>query len=101
VFVHQLDDALIFGMFASRLHMGMRWFITMGMTTTGGASQSTLRQHMLALEDKPMDGESISFGFQCYAHMLAIELSPWFTILSPWFTLVDWVFLILQLILRC
>jgi uncharacterized membrane protein len=48
-----------------------------------------------------MDGESISFGFQSYAHMLAIVLSPWFTllhswftILSPWFTLVGWVFMI-------
>jgi hypothetical protein len=46
-----------------------------------------------------MDGESISFEFQNYSHMLAIELSPWFTLLSPWFTLVDWVFLILRLIL--
>jgi hypothetical protein len=64
VFVHQLDDAFIFGMFASRLHMGRRWLSAMGRTTTGGASQSTLRQHMLAQEDKPMDGESISFGFQ-------------------------------------
>jgi hypothetical protein len=48
VFVHQLDDALIFGMFASRLHMGRRWFNAMGRITTGGASQSTLSQHMLA-----------------------------------------------------
>jgi hypothetical protein len=47
---------------------------------------------MLAQEDKPMDGESISFGFQNYSHMLAIKLSPWFTLLSPWFTLVGWVF---------
>jgi hypothetical protein len=31
--------------------------------------------------------------------MLAIELSPWFTLLSAWFTLVGWVFLILRLIL--
>jgi hypothetical protein len=38
--------------------------------------------------------------------MLAIELSPWFTLLSPWFTilnpwftLVGWEFLILRLIL--
>jgi hypothetical protein len=61
---------------------------------------------MLAQEDKPMDSESISFGLQTYSHMLAIELSPWFTllspwftILSPWFTLVCWVFLILRLIL--
>jgi hypothetical protein len=53
-----------------------------------------------------MDSESISFGLQTYSHMLAIELSPWFTllspwftILSPWFTLVCWVFLILRLIL--
>jgi hypothetical protein len=45
-----------------------------------------------------MDGENISFGFQNYSHMLAIELSPWFTILTPWFTLVGWVFLILRLI---
>jgi hypothetical protein len=59
VFVHQLGDALIFGMFASRLRMGRRWFSTMGRTTIGGASQSTLRQHILAQEDKPMDGESI------------------------------------------
>jgi hypothetical protein len=43
---------------------------------------------MLAQEDKPMDNESISFRFQSYAHMLAIELSPWFTLLSPWFTIV-------------
>jgi hypothetical protein len=61
---------------------------------------------MLAQEDKRMDGESISFGFQNYSHILVIELSPWFTllspwftILSPWFTLVGWVFLILRLIL--
>jgi hypothetical protein len=93
VFVHQLGDALIFGMFASRLRMGR--------TTIGGASQSTLRQHMLAQEDKPMDGESIWFGFQNYSHMLAIELSPWLTLLSAWFTLVGWVFFILQLILGC
>jgi hypothetical protein len=59
VFVHQLGDALIFGMFASTLRIGRRWFSAMGRTTTGGASQSTLRQHMLAQEDKPMDGESI------------------------------------------
>jgi hypothetical protein len=59
VFVHQLGDALIFGMFTSRLHMGRRWFRAMDRTTLGGASQSTLSQHMLAQEDKPMDGESI------------------------------------------
>ena len=59
VFVHQLDDALIFGMFVSRLRMGRRWFNAMGRSTIGGASQSTLRQHMLAQEDKPMDGEII------------------------------------------
>jgi hypothetical protein len=63
--------------------MGRRWFSAMGRSMTRGASQSTLRQHMLVQEDKPMDGESISFGFQCYAHMLAIELSPWFIVLSP------------------
>jgi hypothetical protein len=104
--VHQLDDTLIFGMFASRLHMGRRWFSAMGRTTTRGATQLTLRQHMLAQEDNPMDGESISFEFQSYFHMLASELSPWFTLLSPWFTilslwftLVSWVFLILRLIL--
>jgi hypothetical protein len=38
-------------LFASRLRMGR--------STIGGASQSTLRQHMLAQEDKPMDGEII------------------------------------------
>jgi hypothetical protein len=59
VFVHQLYDAIIFHMFASRLRMGKRWFSAMGRTTTEGASQSTLGQHMLAQEDKPMDGESI------------------------------------------
>jgi hypothetical protein len=59
VFVHKLGDALIFGMFSSRLRMCRRWFRDMGRTTTGGASQSTLRQHMLAHEDKPMGGESI------------------------------------------
>jgi hypothetical protein len=86
--------------------MGRRWFSAMGRTMTGGASQSTLGQHMLAQEDKPMDSDSISFEFQNYSHMLTIELSPWFillspwfTILSPWFTLVGWVFLILRLIL--
>jgi hypothetical protein len=99
VFVHQLGDALIFGMFASRLRMGRRWFSAMDKTTTGGANQSTLRQYMLAQEDKPMDSESIWFGFQIYSHMLAIELSPWFTQLSAWFILVGWVFLILRLIL--
>jgi hypothetical protein len=106
VFVHELSDALIFGMFASRLRMGRRWFSAMGRTTIGEASQSTLRQHMLAQENKPMDGESISFRFQNYSHILAIELSPWFTIpipwftiISPWFTLVGWVSFNLQLIL--
>ena len=59
VFVHQLGDALIFSMFASRLRMGRRWFSAMDRTTIGGASKSTLRQHMLAQEDKPMVGESI------------------------------------------
>jgi hypothetical protein len=59
VFVHLLGDALIFGMFASRLRMGRRWFNAMDRSTIGGASQSTLRQHMLAQEDKPMDGGSI------------------------------------------
>jgi hypothetical protein len=79
--------------------MGRRWFSAMGRTMTGGANQSTLRQHMLAEEDKPMDDESILFGFQSYAHMLAIELRPWFTLLSTWFTLVGWVFFILLLTL--
>jgi hypothetical protein len=59
VFVHQLGDALIFGMFSSRLRVGRRCFSAMGRTTTRGASQSTLTQHMLAQEDKPMDDESI------------------------------------------
>jgi uncharacterized membrane protein len=54
---------------------------------------------MLAQVDKPMDNESVSFGFRSYAHMLAIGLSPWFTLLSPWFTLVVWVFLNLRLTL--
>ena len=31
-FVHQLGDALIFGMFASRLRMGRRWFNAMDRT---------------------------------------------------------------------
>jgi hypothetical protein len=48
VFVHLLGDALIFGMFASKLHMGRRWFNAMDMSTIGGAIQSTLRQHLLA-----------------------------------------------------
>jgi hypothetical protein len=57
---------------------------------------------MLAQEDNPMDGNSISFGFQSYAHISPwfSLLSPWFTILSPWFTLVGLVFFILRLILR-
>jgi hypothetical protein len=38
VFVHQLGDALIFGMLASRLRMGRRWFNAMDRTTIGGAS---------------------------------------------------------------
>jgi hypothetical protein len=59
VFVHLLGDALIFGMFASRLRTGRRWFNAMDMSTIGGASQSTLRQHMLAQKDKLMDGGSI------------------------------------------
>jgi hypothetical protein len=42
VFVHQHGDALIFGIFDSRFHMGRKWFSVMGRTTTGGASQSTL-----------------------------------------------------------
>jgi hypothetical protein len=56
VFVHQFGDALIFGIVASRLRMGRRWFNAMDRSTIRGASQSTLRQHMLAQEDKPMDG---------------------------------------------
>jgi hypothetical protein len=43
-------------LFASRLRMGTRWFNAMDRSMIGGASQSTLRQHMLAQEDKPMDG---------------------------------------------
>jgi hypothetical protein len=43
-------------LFASRLRMGRRWFNAMDRSMIGGASQSTLRQHMLAQEDKPMDG---------------------------------------------
>jgi membrane protein YqaA with SNARE-associated domain len=43
-----------------------------------------------------MDGESISFGFQNYSHMLAIEMSPWFTLLSPWFTILSPWFTILS-----
>jgi hypothetical protein len=43
-------------LFSTRLRMGRRWFNAMGRSTIGGASQSTLRQHMLAQEDKPMDG---------------------------------------------
>jgi hypothetical protein len=46
-------------MFASMLHMDRRWFSAMDKTTIGGASQSTLRQLMLAQEDKPMDSKSI------------------------------------------
>jgi hypothetical protein len=78
-----------------------RWFSAMGSTMTGGASQLTVKQHMLAQEDNPMDGKSISFGFQSYAHISPwfSLLSPWFTILSPWFTLVGLVFFILRLIL--
>jgi hypothetical protein len=83
----------------SRLHMGRKWFSAMGRTITRGDSQSTLRQRMLVQEDKPMYNKSISFGFWSYAHMLAIELSPWFTLLSPCFTLVGWMFLILWLTL--
>jgi hypothetical protein len=41
---------------ASRLRMGRRWFNAMDRSTIGGANQSTLRQHMLAQEDKPKDG---------------------------------------------
>jgi hypothetical protein len=43
-------------LFASRIRMGRRWFNAMDRSMIGGASQSTLRQHMLAQEDKPMDG---------------------------------------------
>jgi hypothetical protein len=45
----------------------------------GEANQLTIRQHRLAQEDKPMDGESILFGFLSYAHMLTIVPSLWFT----------------------
>jgi hypothetical protein len=43
-------------LFAYRLRMGRRWFNAMDRSTIGGASQSPPRQHMLAQEDKPMDG---------------------------------------------
>jgi hypothetical protein len=46
-------------LFGSRIRMDRRWFNAMDMSTIGGASQLTLRQHMLAQEDKPMDGEII------------------------------------------
>jgi hypothetical protein len=36
--------------------MGRIWFNAMYRSTIGGASQSTLMQHMIAQEDKPMDG---------------------------------------------
>jgi hypothetical protein len=70
------------------------------------AKTDAFLDHACARSETRTDVESISFGFQSYAHMLAIELSPWFTvlspwftILSPWFTLIGWVFLILRLIL--
>ncbi|KAL5647682.1 hypothetical protein ACJX0J_042037, partial [Zea mays] len=44
------------------LRMGRRWFNAMDKSTIGGASQSTLRQHMLAQEDKPMDATSPTSG---------------------------------------
>jgi hypothetical protein len=47
---------------------------------------------MLMQEDKPMNGESISFVFLWYAHMLAV-------VRSLWFTHVGWIFLIRRLIL--
>jgi hypothetical protein len=47
---------------------------------------------MLVQEDKPMDGNNISFQILSYAHMLAI-------VPSLCFTIVGWVYLILQLTL--
>jgi hypothetical protein len=64
VFVHQLGDALICAMFASRLHMGRRWFRAMGRTMTGGASQSTLRRHMLAQRASPWTVRVFHFDFK-------------------------------------
>jgi hypothetical protein len=90
--LHLLHDVLIFGVFFSRKHMGSRWLSIMGSVMTGGAIQLTQRQHMLAQEDKSMDGEGILFWFLSYAHMLVI-------VLSLWFTTVGWVYLILQLTL--
>jgi hypothetical protein len=45
--------------------MGNRWLSTMGRTMTRGASQLTQRQHMLVLEDKPMDGKLWSYACDC------------------------------------
>jgi hypothetical protein len=64
VFFHLFGDAIIFGMFASRLRMGKRWFNAMDRSTIRGASQSTLRQHMLAHEDKTMDGGLFDLDFK-------------------------------------
>jgi hypothetical protein len=77
--VHHLHDVLIFGVFSFRQHLGSRWLSAMGGTMFGEANQLTIRQHRLAQEDKPMDGESILFGFLSYAHMLTIVPSLWFT----------------------
>jgi hypothetical protein len=63
----------------------------MGRTMTGGANQLTLRQHMLAQEDKPMDGENISFNFEVMLmHVI---------VMSMWFTPLGWVYLIHRLTL--
>jgi hypothetical protein len=69
MFLHHHHDVLIFGVFLSRQHMGSRWLSAMSLTTTRGANQLTLRRHMRTQEDKPMDGESISFWFLSYAHI--------------------------------
>jgi hypothetical protein len=74
VFVHLFGDALIFGIVCLQASYGQEMVQPMDRSTIGGASQSTLRQHMLAQEDKPMDGGIIWFGFQNYPHMLV-----WFT----------------------
>ena len=71
MFVHQLGDALIFGMFASMLHMDRTWFSAMDKTTIRGASQSTLRQLMLAQEDKPMESAGED---ECDPHPEVINL---------------------------
>jgi hypothetical protein len=59
VFVHQFGDALIFGIVCLQASYGQEMVQRHGQEYDWRSQPIDLRQHMLAQEDKPMDGRII------------------------------------------